>query len=597
LNTYQNLQKQIDKLVKQEIPPLLELRKSLLDVEDFIDSSDYKDLSTKKRNRIQELRKALRASIKEAETADSQLEEELESSGDSETPQEELIGQIGDKIDDSAPTIERDSKAEQAMEDAEKLFYGGRYVEAIKLFDRVLQIEPNWERAKQHRSESENYLRTGYIPPIALPAEAASAFGKAQSAARVGRYQDALTLLNRAQNIMRDLGIQRWQEGLDFEQKLQENIDAENAYLEGIELFDRGEIDDAIELIESASKATGSPKYSDRAQEYRRVKETIRGFNETLSAITIDPNSVLGAKSDLDILTSEYGENPLLIRLRSRLENVIPKAVAPMKDQIRSLKTQAERASTIEETHYLSTQARNQLDQTQSLVGLDESLERLQVEVDNLIINTQRYEDELSQAQIAFQNHKNWPVQAARISQEVRQRYPNDPKVVRFSRSLTTYNTLLNLIKISGGLLLLILLGLFAWFGWGRINVYYQSLTPTSTPTASDTSTPTTTSTATATITLTSTPTLTFTPTPTPTTGMALRDIWARSDCYEGYNAVGRIPLGGILQFLQTDRRFDSFNRECVLVEYQENGRTVIGWVLFIDIGNIDTIPITTTTP
>ena len=86
------------------------------------------------------------------------------------------------------------------MTEAEKLFYGGRYAEAIKLYDQVLQIEPDWDRARQHRSESENYLRTGYIPSVALPAEAATAFGKAQSAARLGRYQEAMTLLNRAQN-------------------------------------------------------------------------------------------------------------------------------------------------------------------------------------------------------------------------------------------------------------------------------------------------------------------------------------------------------------------------------------------------------------
>ena len=149
----------------------------------------------------------------------------------------------------------RDPQSERAMEDAEKLFYGGRYGEAIKLFDRVLQVEPSWERARQHRSEAENYLRTGYIPPVALPAEAASAFGKAQSAARVGRYEDALTMLSKAQAVLRDLGIQRWQEGLEFEQKLQENIDAEHAYNEGLQEFEQGKIDEAIERIETAAHA------------------------------------------------------------------------------------------------------------------------------------------------------------------------------------------------------------------------------------------------------------------------------------------------------------------------------------------------------
>ena len=85
------------------------------------------------------------------------------------------------------PEREHNPAAESQMEMAEKLFYSGRYAEAVQIFDRILQVEPNWERARQHRTEAENYLRTGYIPVVALPADAASAYGKAQSAARVGR--------------------------------------------------------------------------------------------------------------------------------------------------------------------------------------------------------------------------------------------------------------------------------------------------------------------------------------------------------------------------------------------------------------------------
>jgi tetratricopeptide (TPR) repeat protein len=483
------------------------------------------------------------------------------------------------------------------MEEAERLFYGGRYAEAIKLFDRVLQLEPNWERPRQHRAESENYLRTGYIPPVALPAEAASAFGKAQSAARVGRYSDAMALLNKAQNVLHDLGIQRWQEGLEFEQKLQENIDAESAFQEGLNLFKQGEIDEAIDRVETASRATGLPKYAEKAQQLRNIRETIRGIHETLSALNIEPRMVAQAKAELDKLSAEYGENPTFQRLQTRLEGTLPRAVAPLKDQARSLKAQAERAATLEETLYLARQARSQLEQIRNLEGMDESLDRLQTEVDRLIQAVERYEDELSQATTAYENNKRWPAQAARLSQEVRQRDPSDPGVMRLNRALRSFYAALSLLKIALAALVLLAIGAFGWWGINRFKAYLGSLTPTPTATPTATATASMTPTVTASPTLTSTPTSTFTPTSTPTVGIAMRDIWARGGCYEGHNAIGRIPAGGTLNFLPAERRFDQFNRECVLIEFQGEGKSVIGWVLFADIGSPEATPLITPTP
>ena len=82
-------------------------------------------------------------------------------------------------------------------------------------------------------------------------------------------------------------------------------------------------------------------------------------------------------------------------------------------------------------------------------------------------------------------------------------------------------------------------------------------------------------------------PTETGTPTltPTPLSSIAQRDIWARNGCYEGFTAVGKIPAGASVRFLPSERRFDDFNRECVLVEYQREGAAVIGWVLILDLG------------
>jgi hypothetical protein len=43
----------------------------------------------------------------------------------------------------------------------------------------------------------------------------------------VGRYHDALALLEKAQDLLKDPRIQRWQEGQEFAVAA-ENIDAEN---------------------------------------------------------------------------------------------------------------------------------------------------------------------------------------------------------------------------------------------------------------------------------------------------------------------------------------------------------------------------------
>jgi tetratricopeptide (TPR) repeat protein len=471
------------------------------------------------------------------------------------------------------------------MEVAEKLFYSGRYAEAIQLFDRVLQLEPNWERARQHRSEAENYLRTGYIPAVALPADAASAYGKAQSAARVGRYADALALLEKAQLILRELGIQRWQEGQELAQKLQESIDAEHVFEEGLAAFHQGLIDQAIEKIDAAARATGLPKFTDKVGELRQVKDNLRNIYETLNEAAIEPQAASEAKASLDIMVTEHGSNPAFDRLIERFKSVIPRVVEPLKDQARSLKNQAERASTLEEALYLARQAKHNLDQIRNLEGIDESLNRLQTDIEGLQRLIQKYDNDLRSAEQAYENRPNWPAEAARISAEVRQRFPNDPGVSRLKRSLQSYTLKLAGIRLVGILIGMVILALIGLWGIGRFRAYLISLTPTATPTVTPTPTFTYTPTFTPTLTPTVTPTWTPTMTPTPMLVLAQRDVWARNGCYENFTAIGRIPTGARLRLLPSERRFDDLNRECLLVEYQRQGGAVIGWILTADVG------------
>jgi hypothetical protein len=50
------------------------------------------------------------------------------------------------------------------------------------------------------------------------------------------------------------------------------------------------------------------------------------------------------------------------------------------------------------------------------------------------------------------------------------------------------------------------------------------------------------------------------------------------------------------VRFLPAERRFDEFNRECVLVEYlTDNGGAIAGWLLTLDVGVEPPTPATAT--
>jgi tetratricopeptide (TPR) repeat protein len=589
------IEKQYRELQGAPSAGVVDLRHLLLDIEELVSSPEYQNLVLDQRNFLQTARKELMQRIQEQDNKTEVVAEN--NNGHSED-----LSSQADIITASAATRpelsqEHNPAAESQMEMAEKLFYSGRYAEAVQIFDRILQVEPNWERARQHRTEAENYLRTGYIPVVALPADAASAYGKAQSAARVGRFADALTLLESAQNALHELGIQRWQEGQDFAQKLQENIDAEKAFEEGLKLFQQGNIDDAIERIQAAIGATGMPKYSERAQSFRKVKDSLRSIYDTLNQAELDPQAASKAKASLDALVVEYGENPAFDRLIERFKAITPRVVEPLKEQTRNLMIQAERATTLEEGLYLNKQARQSLVQIRNLEGIDESLDRLQGEIEHQQRTYQKFDNDLQAAHQAYDKNPAWPSEASRLCTDVVKRFPIDPGVKELKRKLSSYR--LKILGIKAGLVLigiLIVAGLVAW-GSNKYHAYMLAQTPTLTATATSTATLTPSPTQTATQTPTPLPTLTPTLTPTPISAFTQRDVFARNGCYEKFTAVGKIPTGATVRFLPTERRFDEFSRECVLVEYlAPDGSAIDGWVLTLDVG-VEPLPTATSAP
>lgn len=567
------IQAEAKNLLDGQPPALPEIRKLLVELDELFNEPEFTELDREQRSELQSLYQQLRDRLRNPENTAQAASSGAFAAGAFPMPQEAAR--------EAVRVREHHPQAEQTMTEAEKLFYGGRYAEAIKLYDQVLQIEPDWDRARQHRSESENYLRTGYIPSVALPAEAAASFGKAQSAARLGRYQEAMTMLNRAQNALREIGIQRWQEGQEFEQKLQQNIDAEIVYEEGVKLFSRGQFDDGIDRVETAARATGLPRYNDRAQAMRQVKEQLRQVTEILNLTAPTPKAVGRAKNLLDSLILEYGENTTLSRLRSRMDSTIPKVLDPLKEQARTLRSQAERAQTLDSAQAKIQQARGVLEQVRALGPADDDLEILEDEIERQSQEVQRYQEELQQANVALNANRSWPSNASRMSQEVRSRYPNDPGVMELNRGLSSYRASLTGIRAGIVLLGLIILGVVLWLGGTQVRAYVLALTPTVTATPTATATVTRTPQPSATATNTPNPP---TITPTPLTGATARTVWARNGCYETFEAIARIPEGGIVRFMPVERTFDNFNRECVFVEYVGETRTIIGWVLLADL-------------
>jgi tetratricopeptide (TPR) repeat protein len=563
-----------NRLLGLETPPVGELRRLSVELDDLINSHEFQSLDGTVRSQIQKLVQDLRARIRGSEQTSVPLPNNLPP-----------LGETG--FTPARPRAEErqhNPYAQESMEEAEKLFYSGRYNEAIKLYDQVLTIEPDWDRAKQHRAESEGYLRSGHIPAVALPAESATAFSKAQSAARLGRYQDAMGMLMRAQNILQQFGIQRWQEGQEFEQKLQQNIDAENVYNEGLQLFAQGLIDEGIDKVDSAAQVTGLPRYADRLQVLLKERDLIETSQEALNSATLDPKAVTQAKAALDSLVLKYGQNPALQRLKSQLDAAIPRVIEPLVDQIQGLKTQAIRAQTIETARNRARQARQMIDQAKSLSYSDESILQLQGEIDKILLDLGRYEDQLDQARLIVDANRSWPAAAVRMSAELRTRYPNDPAVLELNRSLSPYNNVVLGIKIGLGVLGAVVVFFILWIGFMQARSYVISLTPTATPTATETGTPTSTPRPTGTATATPRPTGTPTITPTPLIATVARKIWVRNGCYEEFTAISQIPEGGAVHLLPAERRFDTLSRECLLVEYVGENSTVIGWILIADL-------------
>ena len=486
-----------------------------------------------------------------------------------------------------------DPEAERLMDEAEEAFYKGNYQVAIPLFEKVIQMEPGWTRAQEHHSEAEEYLRSGNIPSVALPPEAGKAYGKAQSAARVFRYKVALDYLDEAFDHLQEAGIKRWREGEELRHDLENQMQAYDVYKEGLNLLSQGELVGALGKIQTAASAVAIPEYIDKANEVRQDIGLLNDVSDTVSLSgKIPPAKLADARTKLERIRMKYGEVDQLSRLRNRLDLLIPATIQNLLENTQRLKLEAAEAPTASLARQKVDAARENLDLLRQLDAYDSQSLSLENEISTLETEIHANEDAMTRAEEAMKTgNKFFALDALKISTKPRKRFPQDPKILELKRGfLPTY--------IIGGLaaiVALILIGLLISVGFRGISnaVYERNLARTPTITATPTITLTPTITPTATITPTPTPdyspTPTYTVTPTPIVVVqTLREVWARSDCYDNFRATGSIPAGMTLTLLpMAERRFDNFNRECVLVEYRSGDYAILGYVLMADVTTV----------
>jgi tetratricopeptide (TPR) repeat protein len=577
MKEFGKLFKEIHQLLDQEINQ--ENKKLLSDyanqLEDILSSDEATQMDFDDIDEAHALQRDIRIKFSESDQSN-----ELKSTGGKERDYSTS------KTEPQKPMQEHGNETEGMMNEAEEAFYAGDYRSAINYYEKILNIEPNWTRASDHLEEAREYLRTGRIPTFALPPDVARLYGKAQSAARVQRYQDALNMLDQAFKYLKEKkNIDHWEEGETLRQDLEDALQAQEVYEEGLGLLRIGDLETALTKIRSAINGSPLPEYKEKAKEIQEDREKIKEISETLtSAPGILPVELLTkAKTDLDSLVDKYGDIPSLRRLRNRLDLLVPALIESMIENAKQKLRSAETAATLENAQDYLEEAKINMDAVEQFGIIDSKYTRLKSNIEKMHNDHIEFQEELERADRAYRaGNKLFPFEAMRISKRVHSQYPNDPKVMNLNKGFSAFRILRTIIIIF--VIAIVVLGGYKVTDSVLLNMEATrlALTPTNTPTPTLTATIT----PTPTLTPTATATATFTPSPTPfTVGQTIRALWAKNGCYEAFTASGRIPEGANVTIVPMQQReFDDIGRECFFVEYKAGADTVRGFLLIQDL-------------
>ena len=121
---FETLQAEANRLIRQEPPPLPEIRKMMVEMDELINSPDFQSYDREQRGQLQTLYKDLRTRVRGPEGGAQPATAGVFASGP-ETPfreGEKAGGGNGGRVRER----EHNPQAEELMQEAEKLLYGGR---------------------------------------------------------------------------------------------------------------------------------------------------------------------------------------------------------------------------------------------------------------------------------------------------------------------------------------------------------------------------------------------------------------------------------------------------------------------------------------
>lgn len=563
MKKYEKLENQINTELERAEPSSVELKRLLSQVQDeasklnksdpdFIESGPF----------LNTLHKNLENEIKKLEREDK-----------SKPSSEKKVGSETPKV--SATNSVHIPEAEKLMKQAEELFYQGEYPAAIQIYKQVIDLEPNWQTAVDHRDEAEKSHRTGKIPSVILPHDVIEKMSGLESAFRNRNLDIAKDKIDSAIQLMKSKGFTKWEEGFLWREKIINFMGAAEAFQKGESLFLSGEIYKAITQMEIAHSVTQYTDYKDKLDECKAVKEKLDFINQAKKS---DPNEMLEAIDAYEALEANYSGNPAVDKSKTNLVNKSKDLVSQLKSEIDNF-LQTYSFSDIFESQKKLKEVHAKIIQVKKLSGFMTSSVEVPSEdekrISNKLSEVETAVNNLNQANATYVNN---PKSANELYEKLFDDYSRDPEVNKLGRNLSKFRRNRKITNIAlivlGALISLAVL----YFGISSIIKQIEQVNLSKTPTATATATLTPTSTATLTPTATTTTTPTYTPTPAVYTTVNERS-YLRTRCSIDSPMWNTYPIPKGTSLIPIKWDYDASGRGCVYVTYQYGEELISGFL------------------